>query len=62
MSMSSGLADKSRLHVQEMSSAKLYDRSAEPDEQARLCSALFADPVIVAAGKINNATSIFAGL
>jgi len=44
-----------------LSSANLYDWNAEPAEQARLCSAQFADPVIVAAVKTNTATSVFAG-
>ncbi|KAL0045137.1 hypothetical protein WJX82_009735 [Trebouxia sp. C0006] len=35
----------------EVIEANLYDRNAEPAEQARLCSALFADPDIVAAAK-----------
>ena len=43
------------MHLQEMSLAMLYDRDAEPDEQARLFLAMFADPVIVAAGNINTA-------
>ena len=67
MSRSSGLADDSRvrMHVQDIShrfaeviEATLYDRNAEPAEQARLCSALFADPDIVAAAKVNTATSV----
>ena len=44
-----------------LSSANLYDWNAEPAEQARLCSAQFADPVIVVAVKTNTATSVFAG-
>lgn len=62
MSMSSGLADMSRMHVQEMFSANLYDRNAEPDAQARLCSALFVNLVIVLASKMNTAPSVFVGL
>lgn len=65
MSRSSGLAVNSRvrMHVPKssLSSANLYDWNAEPAEQARLCSAQFADPVIVAAVKTNTATSVFAG-
>ena len=52
----------SRTHVQNVSSGNLYDRDAEPNEQARLCSGLFDDAVIVAAGKIRHATSVFVGL
>ncbi len=64
MSMSSGLVDKSRMHahVQDVSSGNPYDRNTEPDEQARLRSALFADPIKVAAGKIDTAPSVLIGL
>ncbi len=48
--------------MQDVSSRNLYDRDAEPDEQARLCSGLFADLINEAAVKIETAPSVFVGL
>ena len=50
------------MYVQDVSSGNLYDRNAEPDEQARLCSGLSADPINVTAVKIEIAFSVFVGL